>query len=107
MHPGFSFPDMQVKTAFLQLTTRPSVWGFRGSLATLLATKNPLWKKVGARKNDVNSLHLCCDTQLGSCGTSAVTLDFDGSRGLMLATNSAHGLAQGFRRNKTNGSGIL
>lgn len=69
----------------------------------LLGTKNPLWKKIGARKSDMNILHPCGDTQVGSRVTGAVTLDFEGSQDLMLATTAA----QEFQSNKTDGSGVL
>lgn len=36
--------------------------------------------KEGDGKNDTNSVYLCCDTQLGSRGTGAVTLDLKVSR---------------------------
>lgn len=66
LQPGFSLPGHadEITAAFLQLTTRSSVWGIQGPLVTLLAMGSPSWRKVGARKNDSSSLHLCGDTHI-------------------------------------------
>lgn len=66
--------DMQVRNmiTFLELSS-PLVWGFKRSLATLLATKNPLWKKIGDGKKMTPIDCTCALTQLGS---RAVTSDF-------------------------------